>query len=293
MPLILSAKVVKQQTINDFGEEVTKFRSCYDLSYLSRGMKNSSINDRHRVEEIHSIQYSFALFHILHFVVALRSKNPNTPILFQKFDVDSAFKRLSLHFLSALKTIITLGNLAYISLQSTFGGKSSCSNFSLLAKPMADLINEAYSTNHLQGLSKPLCYIAYNEDPEVLDDNIPFKLAPILLFDIPTMSKKMVDLYVDDFIEIYLHKTVNGAHEATYSFNIITNVFDLIFKYADSTTPNGIKRACAMSLRKLRGEGISLEIKIILEWIINSRILTIVLLPSKRDKWIMLIKTIL
>ena len=72
----------------------------------------------------------------------------------QKFDVDKVFKSLGLCLASALKTIITYGTLAYISLSLTFGGKSFYSNVSLLVELIADLINKAFPTGYLKGLSK-------------------------------------------------------------------------------------------------------------------------------------------
>ena len=101
---------------------------------------------------MHAIQYSFTLWRILYFLIALRIKHPSTLIYFMKYDIDNAFKRLILKLKATLQTIITLGTLAFIFLRSTFGGKSSCSNFSLLAEPMANVMNEALYTNHLQAL---------------------------------------------------------------------------------------------------------------------------------------------
>ena len=69
--------------------------------------------------------------------------------MIQKFNIDGAFKRLVLKLSSALKIIITLGMLAFISIRSTFRRKSSYSNFSLIAEPMADVMNEAFNSNCL------------------------------------------------------------------------------------------------------------------------------------------------
>ena len=105
VPLIPNAEacpihIIQQQTINDMGEESTKFRPCHNLSYLPKGMPKLSINNRHILEEMHLIQYSFALFQILHFIVPLYRKHSTTPILIQKFNIDNAFKRLTLNLVS-------------------------------------------------------------------------------------------------------------------------------------------------------------------------------------------------
>ena len=91
----------------------------------------------------------FALWRFLHFMLALRNRHTMTSILDQKNDVDSAFKRIMLILLSALKNIVALGSLAFISLRSTFEGKHSYSNFSLLVEPLAEIMNESLTTDHL------------------------------------------------------------------------------------------------------------------------------------------------
>jgi len=186
------------------GLETTKFRPCHDLFFSPRGIENLSINTRHLDEELHAIQYAHTIWRIVHFIVALYYKHPSTPILIMKFDVYVAFKRLILKFSSALRTITILGSLAFISLYSTFGDKSSCSNFSLIAEPMADLMNEVLNTNHLQALHSTSNYIQYHDPPILLDSNIPFTPADEPLFEIPTLNNKLIDLYVDYFIGIYL-----------------------------------------------------------------------------------------
>ena len=109
-----------------------------------------------------------------------------------KFDIDGAFKQLILKFSSALRMIITLGSLVFISLRSTFGGKSLCSNFSLIAEPMANLMNEVLNTNHLQALHSTSNYIQYHDPPILLDSNIPFTPADEPLFEIPTLNDRLV-----------------------------------------------------------------------------------------------------
>ena len=137
---------------------------------------------------------------------ALRAKHPSIPILIQEYDVDSAFKRLFLNFKSAIKTIITLSNIVYISLRSTFGRTSSYYKFGVLAEPIANIMNKALYSNRLQALYQSSPYSEYYEEPEILHSNIPFKPAHPFLFDILLYNDRTVDLYVDDYISICLDK---------------------------------------------------------------------------------------
>jgi len=218
------------------------------------------------------------LWYLLHYTVALRLQFPTTPILILKFDVNRAFKRLALNFSSTLKTIVTLGSLAYISIRSTFGGKSSCSIFSLLAELMYDLMNKIFNTNRLSALHLSLSYIDYHEEPIKFSSEISFTPAEPLLFDIPTNNNRFVNLYADNFINIYLNKIVDRIHEATRCFNIITNLFDLFFSNVITKLSNKVKQKIAISLRNLKGEGTLSELKKVLGWMIDTRYLLIALL---------------
>ena len=133
----------------------------------------------------------------------------------QKLNVDGAFKRLGLSLLATIKIIISFEALANISLRSTFGGKSSYSNFSLLTEPMVDLINESLNIGRLSALYSTSKYIKYHEALQLLPDSIPFTAASDLLFLIATYKDRFVDLYIDNFINVCLNKIVDGIHEAT------------------------------------------------------------------------------
>ena len=150
---------MKQITIDEEGNKKIKFRLCHDLSYNLRNIPKSSINNCHIKDEMCAIQYAYTIWCILHFIIALRKLYPSTPILMLKYNVNGAFKRITLYFTSAIKIIITCGTLAYISLWMTFGGKSSCSLFSLLAEPMADIMNKALNLDRLSTLHKTLSFI--------------------------------------------------------------------------------------------------------------------------------------
>ena len=64
----------------------------------------------------------------------------------------------------------------------------------------------------------------------------------------------------------------------------MTNIFDLFFKQNIDNLPNSLIRNFALLLKKLSGEGTPAEIKKILGWIINSRLLEIGLPITKENK---------
>ena len=129
---------------------------------------------------------------------------------------------------SATKIIITLGLMAYLSLHLTFSSKSSCSNFSLLAEPMADLMNKALNTNHLQALLNTLNYINYHEEPLIFPESIPFTSTLKLIFNLDTGQDTFVNLYTDNYINLYLHQITNGIYNAIKYFSVINNILNLV-----------------------------------------------------------------
>ena len=207
-----------------------------------------------------SIQYAHTFWCLLYYMIALQRRYLNIPILMQKFDVDGAFKQLGLYLSSAIKMIITFRSLAYISLQSTFSGKLSYSNFSLLAKPMCDVMNKVLNTNRLAQLSTTSPCIDYHDKPILLPDSIPFAKAPDLLFPIALNNEYFVDLYIDGYINICLDRKIRELHESTRCFNIITNMFDIFFSRS-LKIPNGLKQSYTLLLRKLHGERTPAEVK--------------------------------
>ena len=130
---------------------------------------------------------------------------------------------------------------------------------------MADVINKALKTNRLQALYSTSKYSIYYEELKTLDLKILFESAKPLLFNILTLNNRIVDLYIDDFITSYLDRTTKGIYELTRIFKIVRNTFDLFFTNTLDNLPNSIKRNIALSLWKLKGEGMALEMKKVLD----------------------------
>ena len=171
--------LVTQDTINDKGETVTKFRPCHDLTFSSRNFKeNMSVNNRHMTEQLPSIQYGRTFERVIHFIAAMRHIHPNTPILLMKFHIDSAFRRLMLAFNSMVKTIFTLGSIAYMSLRMPFGATSSSNFWSVISEPMTDVMNQSMNFNEIPNLAiSSRHYSDHFQKPSRLSHEIPFQKA--------------------------------------------------------------------------------------------------------------------
>jgi len=95
-----------------------------------------------------------------------------------------------------------------------------------------DTINEAFGTKRLSGSYSNSFYHNYYTNPIILLFNISFTPALELLFLISLNNDRFVDIYVNNFMNIYLNKTIDRLYEAKRYFNIITNIFDIFFKRA-------------------------------------------------------------
>ena len=91
-------------------------------------------------------------------------------------------------------------------------------------------MNEVLNTSHISTLSQDLPYSEYYNLLNILNPNIPFTEAPKLLLLIPTNNRWLIDLCIDNFIRIYSHTVIYSYHEVKRYFNIVTNMFNLIFK---------------------------------------------------------------
>ena len=120
--------ITQKGTIGDNGESTIKYRLCHDLSYYRRDGIYGSVNGRHDIAALLSIQYRFTLSRFIQGLATMQENNPGKKILLMKFDADLAFKRLGLSLHSALKTIILHRQMTMMSTRMMFGGKSSSNN---------------------------------------------------------------------------------------------------------------------------------------------------------------------
>jgi hypothetical protein len=81
---------IEQDTINERGERTQKYRMTHDQSFP--GPSSQSVNGRVIKESLPNCMYSFALLRLLHYIISLRERHPNTKIFISKFDLDSAYR---------------------------------------------------------------------------------------------------------------------------------------------------------------------------------------------------------
>ena len=138
--------LVEQFSIDEEGKIVPKLRMTHDQSFTFKLEAIKSVNQRVLRDSLSRCVFGFALRRMAHNIVATRAIYTTTPILISKLDYKSAYRRMHLHAMSILQSVITTIGLsgdpiALASLQVTFGGRPSPFLFAELSKSTADLAN--------------------------------------------------------------------------------------------------------------------------------------------------------
>ena len=270
--------VIEQNTISLTGEIIDKQRACHDLSFKGK-YSGSSINSRVIEEELQQCMFGYCLLRTIHYIVALRKDHPNTPILIQKLDWKSAYRRAHLHWTTAIKCCSIYKDFALIPLRAVFGGSPCPSEWSIVSESAADLANLLLADPDWDPYE---IFSPIQEEippPEFYDDSITFEPALDMIVSIPTESKSKTDVYIDDMITVALaqEKVIARAEAA------VPLAIHVLGRPVHSREP--ISRSNLICFRKLMAEGRLEEIKTILGWTIDTRKLIIQLPKHKYVAW--------
>ena len=270
--------VIEQLTISETGELMDKQRACHDLSFPMEP-SNTSVNSRVIQEELPPCMFGYCLLRIIHYIAALRLQYPQQPILIQKVDWKSAYKRIHLHHDTAIQCCSIYNDLALIPLRAIFGGAPCPSEWGIISETTADLAN--HILNHPDW--DPIEMHSPNQhliaEPKILDDSTPFGCAHPLMVHIPIEPVGKSDVYIDDTVTISLHSDTNNPKaSAAVPLAIHTLGRPLL-----STEP--ISRSDLLCLRKLLAEGRLEEVKNTLGWDIDTRTFSVKLPTHKFTAW--------
>ena len=276
--LICPMNVVEQLTISATSELIDKQRACHDLSFPAK-TSQTSVNSRVIEDELPTCMFGYCLLRIIHYVAALRQSFPSTPILIQKVDWKSAYKRIHLHPATAIQCCSTFNEFTLIPLRAIFGGSPCPSEWGIISETTTDLSN--YILNHKDW--NPAVLHSPNQHeiapPDILPPSIPFGQTKPMMVNIPLERVGKVDVYIDDTITVSLHSNDNNPRaSAAVPLAIHTIGRPLLHR-------EPIARTDLMCLRKLLAEGRLEEKKNILGWDIDTRSFTISLPTHKFVAW--------
>ena len=267
-----------QNTLNELGETIPKWRMTHDQSFPAEGSK-TSVNLRTIAEELPECRYGRALIRLLHLIVGMRARYPTTPILIGKFDLKAAYRRAHLSPQTTMESMTVLDDLLEVSLRLTFGGSSCPPQWCCISETICDLANDIM---HCPAWNPDETHspLQVNIPPPLrFPADMPFGQAKELSVPIPDNDIGSADVFIDDFLPVALDINDN-VKRVGYAVPLA------VHSIGRQVSPNEpLPRKDLISLPKLAAEGRMEETKLGLGWTINTRDLSVALPQSKFLGW--------
>ena len=186
----------------------------------------------------------------IHFIVALRLRFPDEPILISKYDLSDAYRRMAHEATAAVQTILVQGMIAYIFLRLSFGGSPNPPCWCGFSEMLCDLANEITLIKEWDPgkLHSPLQPTA--PTPIYEDKSVPFAEARKLAVEVPRTSLGRGDCFIDDIVWVYL------AQEEVIKRNTAAALLALHVSMRSIATDEPHPRKETLSMEKLIAEGI-------------------------------------
>jgi hypothetical protein len=274
-----------QLTIDEKGNVIPTKRLTHDQSYDVN--KKSSVNHRVDFDKLPKIRYGHALRRFCAVILAKRRRRPNVRLLMCKYDIKSAYRRMTAHPETSFSTIITTKGLmddekaiALLSLRLAFGGAPAPAMFGNFSKLMCDLCNVISRCPLWEPLTTTTNYEHLLQAPKYEADDVPFGQPLPTLVEPPVDDHPQTEVYVDDFFNVF---EALSQHHIDVGTKAIPLMIDLLGRPPSSN--DAVYRDWLLSLKKAMAEGRPQEVLIILGWLINSRRLTISLPYDKYVAW--------
>jgi hypothetical protein len=268
---------VIQSTLDSFGNRTKKIRMTHDQSFP--GPSSKSVNLRVQHEKLPPIRYSFVLLWVIHYILDLRRRYPTTKIYLCKFDIDSAYRRCTLSSSTAYESLTMFDDFLIMALHMTFGGSPNPALWSVISETTTDigntlLLNDEW--DHQTTFDKISDQI---EKPLSLPDSMDFHQSRDLAVQLPKNDCGKIDIFIDDSIGV-------APDLGSIPIRVIRAIPLAIRTLARPLSEQDIlPRKYIISLKKLHAEGRLEETKIILGWMINTRLLQISLPDHKFLAW--------
>ena len=271
--------VIEQFTISEHGEIVEKRRACHDLSYRFPP-SDTSVNSRVIKDKLEECRFGHCLTRIIHHIVYLRSCHPTTPILIQKIDWKSAYRRIHMNWETSIQCCSTYNDFALIPLRAVFGGSPCPSEWSIISETTTDIANFLLSNTNWDATTTHSPHQHLIPPEIILDASNEFKPALPMLLQFPETNKAKADVYIDDLIVIALASSPTAILNSSSAVPLAIHIIGRPLLQEEP-----IKRHNLMCLKKLKAEGQLEETKTVLGWTLNTRSLDISLPSHKFKVW--------
>ena len=266
-----------------------KDRVTHDLSFPGK-VSTESVNSRVDATKLEPCMFSHVLLRLIHYIVNLRTRYPQSRIWLRKEDYKSAFRRLHLNAKSALESaiVVTISNIQYliISLRMPFGGAPCPSEFALFTDIVTDTINDLLEDKNWNNKINFSDTYHHIPEPVYLNEKIPFAQAKKMCVKLPVEDNGKADVFLDDIIScvVDLNDNLDRITKAP------STVIDAVARQGKSMD---VERDNMIEIDKAKAEGAAEEIKIVLGWTLETRRLLISLPKHKFIAWSSQIDSIL
>jgi len=278
--------LVEQDSINEFGEVIPKWRLIHDQSFNVIKGTRRSVNDRLIITDLTPCRYGRALLRHIHSILGFRLRHPSARILQTKADMKSAYRRLHYAADTAVQAMVTLGPFALIALRLTFGGAANPSQWSDVSELATDLANDLVRDDGWdhEMLVSPHQHMLQDQ-VEMEDATIPLAQVADMMVELPVDDDPKADCYIDDIFAAFLERdAARGARMVPFA----------LFLLGRPVQPGeSLAREDLLSIKKFIAEATPSERKIVLGWVIDTRRLTIELPNNKHTAWTTMIHAIL
>lgn len=267
-----------QWTIDDKGNPKQKYRLTQDCSRLRKSGK--SINSCMDPEVESECYFGGCLNRMLIRILFLRQKHPNKAILINKYDLDSAYRRMHVRLDHALLECWQWKDLMFVNSRLPFGYEKACEVFSHVTDLVVDIaqwLQEDQSwdpsdlhSNLVKEVPDPIYTKGIKKNARPLQDHI-------------KCQDSYQDGYIDDLMSIVVASSDQILQRVKHAVPLI---LDCLFRPLFKEDSLHLERAPLLSPDKLCAEGGLTESKTILGWYVNTADLKIRLPLPKAKRYL-------
>jgi len=186
-----------------------------------------------------------------------------------------------------MESLTIFGAFVLVALRLTFGGAPGPAIWGVISETITDIGNSLLINEHWDHHTIFDTISTNLETKITLAQYIPFAKARDITVPVPAVDTGKIDIFIDDFIGV--------APDIGETPSRVVRAIPLAIRTLARplSQEDIIPRKDIISLKKLQAEGQLSEVKIILGWEINTRLLTIALPVHKATAWTNDIETII
>lgn len=227
-------------------------------------------------DELEEIYYGPCLKRCSFQIHQMRLNNPLIPILLAKFDIDAAFRRMSVLLRYSPMFLSVLDDTAYLDLRMPFGSNQGPGKFGVVSETVTDVANHLMENEFFNPDKLKSSFSDSIQKTKTLPEDVEFGFAIPLLHETEE-RRSYWDVFVDDMINVLL-KDVELEAKAREAAAI---ALELLFRPLARN-----EHITILIIAKLRAEGGLEELKIVLGWLFNTRLFRIYIPDEKGRRWL-------